>query len=353
MIAVKMDKLEALAGKVVGDASAALGILLTYIGDQTGVFYAMADGQLRTAKALSEAAKVDSRYLQEMLSACAANGYVTYDNLSNKFSLSPEQAAVLAHEDSPANMQGLMQIIVAQYAEFETAIDVFKSGKGRAWSEHHACQFCGTDRFFRPGYEANLIEHWLPALSGVQEKLQRGGSIADIGCGHGSSSLLLAKAFPKSEVYGSDNHAPSIESAREKSRSAELDNLHFEVMSATELEVSGGFDLACIFDALHDMGDPVGAARQIRKGLKPGGTLMVVEPMAGDQTEDNLHALGGVFYAASTLICLPASRSQDVALCLGAQAGPSRITSVLEAAGFSSVRIAAKTPTNLVFEAIN
>jgi len=353
MTEVNMDKLEALAGKVVGDASAALGILLNYIGDQTGVFNAMADGQLRTAKTLAEVAKVDSRYLQEMLSASAANGYVTYDNLSNKFSLSAEQAAVLAHEDSSANMQGLMQIIVAQYAEFETAIDVFKTGKGRAWSEHHACLFCGTDRFFRPGYEANLIDQWLPALSGVQDKLQQGGSIADIGCGHGSSSLLLAKAFPKSTVYGSDNHAPSIASAKEKSRSAELDNLHFEVACATELQVSGGFDLACIFDALHDMGDPVGAAQQIRKGLKPGGTLMVVEPMAGDQTEDNLHALGGVFYAASTLVCLPASRSQNIGLCLGAQAGPARITSVLEQAGFSSVRIAAKTPTNLVFEAIN
>lgn len=348
-----MEKLEALAGKVVGDSSAALAILLTYIGDQTGVFKAMKDGEWRTATEISEIAKVDERYLVEMLSAAAANGYVTYEPTRQAFCLSPEQAAVLADPKSLANMQGLMQIIVGQFAEYETAIDVFKSGKGRAWSEQHVCQFCGTDRFFRPGYEANLIEQWIPALNGVQEKLQQGGLIADIGCGHGSSSVLMAKAFPNSRVYGSDLHAPSIDAAKEKSKQQGLQNIEFSVSNATDIHSSEGFDFACIFDALHDMGDPIGVARQIKGSLKPGGTLMVVEPMAGDNIEDNLHVLGGVFYAASTLICLPASRSQEVALCLGAQAGPKRLTDVLTQAGFRSVRIAAKTATNLVFEATN
>lgn len=351
MADLDMEKVEALAGKVVGDASAALGVLLAYIGDQSGVFREMADGKKRSSEDIAASAGVDSRYLKELLSASAANGYVDYDADSEQFCLTPEQAAIFGTENSPANMQGLLQVVVAQYAEHETATDVFKTGRGRPWGEHHACQFCGTDRFFRPGYERNLISNWIPALDGVEEKLHAGGTIADIGCGHGSSSVLMAQSYPNSRVYGFDLHGPSIDSAREKAAKANVKNVEFDEVGASVIPSMGGFDFACIFDALHDMGDPVGVARHIRSTMNPGGTLMVVEPMAGDKLEDNLHALGGVFYGASTLICLPMSRSQDVGLCLGAQAGPQRLTAVLKEAGFTSVRVATSTPTNIVLEA--
>lgn len=351
MIKLNSEKLEELAGKVVGDASAALGILLAYMGDQTGVYRAMADGEHRSADELAAIAEVDPRFLKELLSANAANGYVNYDSASTKFFMSPEQIAIFATEESPANMHGLLQVIVAQYSEHETAVDVFKNGKGRPWGEHHACQFCGTDRFFRPGYELNLISSWIPALDGVQEKLEGGGTIADIGCGHGSSSILMAESFPKSKVYGYDLHGPSIDDARRKADKAGISNVEFHTTAAHDMPSEHGFDFACIFDALHDMGDPVGVARHIRDSLNPGGTLMVVEPLAGDNLEDNLHALGGVFYAASTLICLPMSRSQDVGLCLGAQAGPKKLIGVLQEAGFESVRVATSSSTNLILEA--
>lgn len=352
MAELNMEKLEALAGKVVGDAAASLGTLLAYIGDQTGVYRAMADGESRSAEDIAAIANVDARYLKEMLSANAATGYVNYDASSDCFSMSPEQIAIFATENSPANMQGLLQIVVAQYTEHETAVDVFKSGKGRTWGEHNACQFCGTDRFFRPGYEMNLIDHWIPALEGVQEKLVAGGVIADIGCGHGSSSVLMAQTFPHSKVFGYDLHAPSIDDARNKANDAGVKNVAFEALAAVDIP-NGEYDFACIFDALHDMGDPVGVAKHIRESLKPGGTLMVVEPLAGDKTEDNLHVLGAVFYAASTLICLPMSRSQEVGLCLGAQAGPKRLMDVLTEAGFTSVRVATTSATNIILEAKN
>lgn len=351
MTELNMEKLDQLAGKVVGNANAALSGLLAYIGDQTGVYRAMADGESRSVEEIAALASVDARYLKELLSANAANGYVEYDSDSERFYLSPEQVAVFATEDSPANMHGLLQIIVAQYAEHETAVDVFRTGKGRPWGDQHPCQFCGTDRFFRPGYISNLVTNWISALDGVQEKLEAGGTVVDLGCGHGSSSVLMAETFPNSKIYGYDIHGPSIDDARRKATAVGVDNIAFDQADASSIPSNGGYDFACIFDALHDMGDPVGVARHVRDSLAPGGTLMVVEPLAGDKTEDNLHALGGVFYAASTLICLPNSRSQDVALCLGAQAGPKRLMSVLTDAGFSSVRIAVTSPTNIVLEA--
>jgi 2-polyprenyl-3-methyl-5-hydroxy-6-metoxy-1,4-benzoquinol methylase len=351
MTEINMEKLDELAGKVVGNANAALAGLLAYIGDQTGVYQAMADGEPRTAEEIASVAGVDARYLQELLSANAANDYVNYDAGTGKFYLTPEQTAVFATEESPANMHGLLQIIVAQYSEHETAVDVFRSGKGRPWGDQHTCQFCGTDRFFRPGYIANLVSNWITALDGVQDKLEAGGSIVDIGCGHGSTSVLMAETFPNSKIFAYDIHGPSIDDARNKASAAGVDNITFEQADASTIPSNGGYDFACVFDALHDMGDPVGVAKHIRETLAPGGTLMVVEPLAGDKTEDNLHALGGVFYAASTLICLPNSRSQDVALCLGAQAGPKRLIGVLEDAGFSSVRIATNSATNIVLEA--
>lgn len=351
MAELDMEKLDQLAGKVVGNANAALSGLLAYMGDQTGVYQAMADGEARSVDEISAIAGVDARYLKELLSANAANDYVSYDAGSERFFLSPEQVAVFATEDSPANMHGLLQIIVAQYAEYETAIDVLRTGKGRPWGDQHTCQFCGTDRFFRPGYIANLVSNWITALEGVEDKLVAGGTIADIGCGHGSTSVLMAETFPSSQVFAYDLHGPSIEDARNKATAAGVDNIEFGKADASTIPDNGGYDLACIFDALHDMGDPVGVARHIRESLAPGGTLMVVEPLAGDNTEDNLHPLGGVFYAASTLICLPNSRSQEVALCLGAQAGPKRLTAVLKEAGFATVRVATTSATNIVLEA--
>ena len=351
MAELNMEKLDELAGRVVGNANAALSGLLAYIADQTGVYRAMADGEPRSAEDIAAAAGVDSRYLKELLSANAATEYVNYDAETDRFYMSPEQIAVFATEESPANMHGLLQIIVAQYAEHETAVDVFRSGKGRPWGEQHPCQLCGTDRFFRPGYIANLVTNWITALDGVQEKLESGGTIADIGCGHGSTSVLMAETFPKSKVFAYDIHGPSIDDARSKAAAAGVDNIVFDRADGSNIPSNGGYDFACVFDALHDMGDPVGVARHIRECLAPEGTLMVVEPLAGDKTEDNLHPLGGVFYAASTLICLPNSRSQDVALCLGAQAGPKRLIAVLEEAGFSSVRIATTSTTNIVLEA--
>ncbi|MFC6657959.1 class I SAM-dependent methyltransferase [Roseibium salinum] len=230
-------------------------------------------------------------------------------------------------------------------------METFRTGAGRPWGDHHGCCFCGTDRFFRPGYEANLIDAWLPALDGVVEKLKGGSKVADIGCGHGSSTVLMAGAFPESSFIGYDFHAPSIVTAREKAAQASVSaNARFEVKAVKEIE-EGGFDLVCMFDALHDMGDPVGAARAIRKSLSPGGTLMLVEPRAGDDLTDNLHLLGQIFYSASTLVCTPASRAQEVGLALGAQAGFKRLTAVLEEAGFSHVRLAVQSDTNMVIEA--
>lgn len=344
-------QLEDFTGKVMTDMAGAFAILLTYLGDRAGIYRALRDTGPSDAVTLAAAAGVDARYLTEWLSAQAAGGYVTYDSAAGTFSMSPEQTVVLAQEGHPACVQGFAQMIVAQFDRHETAEEVLRSGRGRDWSEHAQGCFCGTDRFFRPGYETNLVDRWLPALDGVLAKLTAGAKVADVGCGHGSSTVLLAQAFPQSAIHGFDFHAASIEAARAHAAEAGVGaNTRFETMSAKELPAEG-YDLICIFDALHDMGDPVGAARRIRHILKADGTLMLVEPLAGDRLEDNLHLLGQIFYSASTLVCTPASRAQEVGLALGAQAGEARLTALLKEAGFSSVRRAAETPTNMVLEA--
>ncbi|HXI87252.1 MAG TPA: class I SAM-dependent methyltransferase [Parvularculaceae bacterium] len=344
------ERFDTLFGKVLGDVGGAMGLLMAYIGDQTGVFRALEEIGPCTAESLAKKAGVDPRYLREWLSAVAATGYVDYDAKKDAFSLSPEQAAIFSHEGEPTCMQGFFEAVVSQYASHDAAVDVFRSGRGRPWSEHKACCFVGTDRFFRPGYAANLVQSWIPALNGVEEKLKKGGKIADIGCGHGSSSVLMAQAYPNAVVHGYDFHGPSIEAAREKAKKAGVRNVEFHQVAAKDIK-EDGFDFACIFDALHDMGDPVGAARTVRKMLKPDGAFMVVEPAAGDALKDNLNVLSGIFYAASTTICVPTSRAQEVGLCLGAQAGQKRLSAVLNEAGFSKVRRAAETPTNMVLEA--
>src|SRR5262245_50477962 len=246
-------------------------------------------------------------------------------------------------------MQGFFQAIVSQYESHAKAVKTFKSGKGRPWSQQSACCFCATDRFFRPGYAANLVDSWIPALDGVGAKLKAGAKIADIGCGHGSSSILMAKAYPKSEIHAFDFHEPSIAVARKKAKIAGVSNLKFTVARAQDFP-GKDFDFACIFDALHDMGDPVGAAKHIRKALKADGTFMLVEPLAGDTMSENLHPIGQIYYSFSTTVCTPASLAQKVGLGLGAQAGQKRLTQVLNQAGFTRVRRVAETPTNMVLE---
>lgn len=258
---------------------------------------------------------------------------------------------MLGREGHPACMQGFFQQVVAQCTMHERATEVFRSGEGRAWGDHHACCFSGTDRFFRPGYAVHLVGSWLPALDGVVDKLEAAARVADVGCGYGSSTAVMAQAYPQSRFHGFDFHAGSIEAARNAAEAAGVDaTTQFEVLSANELPREA-FDLVCMFDALHDMGDPVGVARRIRECLAPDGTFMLVEPLAGDRLSENLHILGQIFYSASALICTPASRAQEVGLALGAQAGETRLRAVLEEAGFTRVRRAAETETNMVLEA--
>ena len=257
---------------------------------------------------------------------------------------------MFAQEGHPACMHGLIQLAVAQMTTHDKAIEVFASGRGRPWGEHHGCCFCATDRFFRPGYAVNLVDAWLPALEGVVAKLEQGARVADIGCGYGASTALMAKAFPRSTFYGFDFHAPSIAIAQAQAQKAGLANTIFETVGARDI-TQNNFDLICMFDALHDMGDPVGIARHLRTRLAPDGVFMLVEPLAGDSLTENLHVLGQLYYSASTLICTPASRAQEVGLALGAQAGQKRLTEVLNAAGFSRVRRAAQSDANMVLEA--
>jgi len=349
MAELNRDALEKLQVKVMGDIGGALGLLMSYVGDQTGVYTALEDAGPCTSDELADRTGLDARYLREWLSATAAHGYVSYDPTSDRFSLSPEQAAVFAHEGEPTCMQGFFQAVVAQITTHDTAVEVFRSGRGRPWAEHHGCCFCGTDRFFRPGYMVHLVDHWIPALDGVEDKLKAGARIADIGCGLGSSSILMAEAYPNSTIYGFDFHEPSIEQARRKARDAGVTNVEFDTYSAKHFP-GEGFDFACIFDALHDMGDPVGAAAHIRDALAPGGTFMLVEPLAGDTLADNLHLLGATYYSFSTVVCVPTSKAQETATCLGAQAGEAKLREVLGAAGFGHIRRAAETDTNMVLE---
>ena len=350
MSEVNMEKLEALAGKVIGDVAGALSLYMAYLGDQAGLFDAMDAAGPSTVEQLAARTGLNPKYLHEWLGSVSAAGYVTFDPASETFSLTEEQALVFGREGQPACMQGFIMAIVSQYEEHEKSTEIFKSGKGRPWGDHSQCLFCGTDRFFRPGYMANLVEHWIPALSGVEDKLNSGAKVADVGCGQGSSTILMAEAYPNSHFVGIDYHAPSIETARQKAEEAGLSNVEFAVATAQDYP-GDGFDFACIFDALHDMGDPVGAAQHVRESLKDDGTFMLVEPMAGDSMAENMNPLGQIFYAFSTTVCTPNSLSQDVGLGLGAQAGQKRLTEVLSEAGFDKVKRAAETPTNMVLEA--
>jgi SAM-dependent methyltransferase len=344
------QRLDQFMGKMVGDLGAAVSAALVVVGDKLDLYKHLADGGPQTPGELADRAGVRERYVREWLNAQAASGYVDYDVKAGAYSLNDEQAMVFAREGEPTFMAGGFEIVASLFRDEPRITEAFKSGNGVGWHEHDKCLFRGTERFFRAGYNAHLVASWLPALDGVVEKLEKGAKVADIGCGHGASTAIMAKAFPKSQFFGFDYHAPSIERAEKMAKEEGVaGNTTFAVASAKAFE-GGDYDLACIFDALHDMGDPVGAAAHIRQSLKPDGTWLLVEPFANDKDEDNHNPVGRIFYSASTMICTPASLSQEVGLGLGAQAGEARLRAVCEEAGFTRFRRAAETPFNLIFE---
>jgi ubiquinone/menaquinone biosynthesis C-methylase UbiE len=347
-MALDIDKLQALLGMVVNEMGAAANAALVMTGDKLGLYKALAANGPMSPEALAAKTGTAPRYVREWLSAQSASGFVTYNPADKLFSMSEEQAAVLADDDSTVNLTGGFYALAAVYADEPKLAEAFKTGKGIGWADHCNCLFCGTERFFRPGYKGHLVAEWLPALEGVVEKLSKGARVCDVGCGHGASTLIMADAFPKSQFTGIDFHEPSITRARELA--ANRNNITFTSGRAQEF-AGDGFDLVTIFDALHDMGDPVGAARHVRETLKPGGTLMLVEPMAGDTLADNLNPVGRVYYAFSTSVCVPASLNQEVGAALGAQAGEKRLTEVLREAGFTRIRRAIETPFNMIIEA--
>ncbi len=349
-MAINEDKLNAFMGRFVGDLGAVMHAATIVVGDQLGLYKKLAEGP-SDVETLARKTETDARYLREWLSAQAASGYVDYDAATQRFSLNEEQAFALAQEGSPAFIPGAFQVAVAQFKAIPKMAKAMQTGLGLGWHEHDSALFHGTERFFRPGYAANLVSTWIPALDGVDAKLKAGAKVADIGCGHGASTIIMAQAYPKSSFTGFDYHGPSIEQARKAAKEAGVaDRVHFEVARAQDFP-GEGYDLVAVFDALHDMGDPVGAAAHVRKALKPDGTWLVVEPFANDRLEDNLNPVGRVFYAASTFICTPASRSQEVGACLGAQAGEARLREVVTKGGFRHFRRATETPFNLVLEA--
>lgn len=349
-MAINEDKLNAFMGRFVGDLGAVMHAATIVVGDQLGLYKKLAEGP-SDVETLARKTETDPRYLREWLSAQAASGYVDYDPATQRFSLSEEQAFALAQEDSPAFIPGAFQVAVAQFKAIPKMTKAMQTGLGLGWHEHDSALFHGTERFFRPGYAANLVSSWIPALDGVEAKLKAGAKVADIGCGHGASTIIMAQAYPASSFTGYDYHAPSIEQARRAAQEAGVaDRVDFEVARAQDFP-GVGYDLVTIFDALHDMGDPAGAAAHVRKSLGADGTWLIVEPFANDKLEDNLNPVGRVFYSASTFICTPASRSQEVGACLGAQAGEARLREVVMKGGFSRFRRATQTPFNLVLEA--
>jgi 2-polyprenyl-3-methyl-5-hydroxy-6-metoxy-1,4-benzoquinol methylase len=347
---VNQEKLDQFLGQVVGEMGAAMNAALVLIGEKLGLYKAMAGAGPMTAAQVAERTGTDERYVREWLSCQAAGGYVTYDPATTSFTLPNEQAFALAVEDSPAYLPGAFQVISAVMKDEPKIAEAFRTGDGVGWDEHDTSLFEGTERFFRPNYAANLVSSWIPALDGIEAKLKAGARVADIGCGHGASTILMAQAYPNSQFVGFDYHGPSIGWARRSAARAGVSNTKFEVATAKDFH-GARYDFIAFFDCLHDMGDPVGAARHVLEMLVPNGTWMIVEPFAHNELEKNLNPMGRVFYAASTLVCTPASRAQEVGLCLGAQAGEERMRRVVTEAGFTHFRRATETPFNLVYEA--
>ena len=349
-MALDETKVQEFVGKAMADLGGALTAAQVVIGDKLGLYRAMANAGPMTPAELARRTNTNERSVREWLAAQAASGYLTYDREGGRYTLPDEHAAALADEESPACVLGGFQGMSAAIRSTAKVVAAFRTGAGLGWHEHDPELFIGTERFFRPGYNANLVSSWIPALEGVVDKLERGAEVADVGCGHGSSTIIMAKAFPRSKFTGFDYHPPSIEAAQQRAEAAGMaDRVRFQIALAKSYP--GSYDLVTFFDCLHDMGDPVGAARHVKSSLKPGGTWMLVEPFANDRTEDNLNPVGRVFYGASTLVCTQASLAQEVGLALGAQAGEARLRAVLTEAGFGHVRRATETPFNLVLEA--
>ena len=338
-------------GQVLGELGATLNAALVVLGDRLGLYKAMAGAGPVSPSELAARTETDERSVREWLNAQAAGGYVTYDPASERYELPAEHAFVLAEDDSPAFMPGAFQLMAAAVRDEPSITESFRHGAGVGWHEHSHGVFEGCERFFAPGYRANLVQSWIPALDGVHERLTAGARVADVGCGHGASTLIMAAAYPASTFVGFDYHPSSIEQATARAEAAGVaDRVRFEVASAQDFPGTG-HDLVTTFDCLHDMGDPVSAARHVRGALAADGTWLIVEPFAGDRVEDNLNPVGRIYYAASTLLCTPASLSQDVGLALGAQAGEARLADVVTAGGFGRFRRATETPFNLVLEA--
>lgn len=344
------QKLNEFLGKMVTEMGAAAIGALIIMGDKLGLYKSLAAHGPMTSGQLAQKTSTTERYLREWLSAQAASGYIEYDAENEKFSMTPEQIAVFGDEESPVLMTGAYYGISSMYHDEPKIEHAFRTGEGVSWGNHNSCLFCGTEKFFRPSYKANLIPSWIPALEGVEEKLKRGAKVADVGCGHGVSTVVMAQAYPNSEFIGFDFHDKSVEHARSLAKEAGINNISFKVATAKSIP-EDGYDLVTFFDCLHDMGDPVGACAQVIKALKPDGTCMMVEPFANDTLQENLNPVGRAFYAFSTMICTPSSISQEVGLGLGAQAGEKRLKEVATSGGFSRFRRAAATPFNLILEA--
>lgn len=349
---INEDKLNQLLGKFVGDLGATMHAGSIVIGEELGLYKAMGGPNERvTSSELAKRTSTNERYVREWLNAQAASGYIEYDKENNSFYMTDEQAFVLTDENSAAYLPGAFVLATSALKAVPKIIERFRTGDGLGWHEHDPKLFRGTELFFRPGYAANIVSSWIPSLTGIEEKLTSGGKVADVGCGHGASTILMAQAYPNSEFIGFDYHDGSIETAKQRAKDAGLDGrVSFAVASAKDFP-GDDYDLVAFFDCLHDMGDPVGAAKHVRRSLKDDGSWMIVEPFANDNFEDNHNPIGRIYYSASTLICTPASLSQEVGLALGAQAGETRLGTVVNEGGFTRFRRANETPFNIILEA--
>ena len=350
--AVELDeaRLGEFVQRFISDMGAAHHSVTVVVGDRLGLYRALADAGPATARDVAVAAGCDARYTQEWLNAQAASGYCEFDPVTGDYHLTPEQTACLADENSPAFLTAGAFLAAALFKDEERLTEAIRTGAGVGWGEHHDDLYVGVERFFRAGYAANLVPSWIPALEGVEEKLHAGVNVADVACGHGASTILLAQAYPNSTFVGFDNHVPSIEAARAAAdRAGVADRVRFDVASAQDFP-GAEYALVCVFDALHDMGDPVGAARHVRSAIADDGTWLLVEPMAGDAVAANLNPIGRLFYSASTLVCTPSARSQPGGWALGAQATDEQLRSIAEQGGFTRFRRAVETPVNRIIE---
>lgn len=347
---INEEKLQEFMGKMVNEMGAAANGSLIVLGDRLGLYKTLANEGPMTSAQLAQSTGTAERYVREWLSAQAASAFIEFNNETQEFHMTPEQSMVFANEDSPVIMTGAFYAISSMYHDEPQIAEAFKSGEGVTWGDHNNCLFCGTEKFFRPSYKANLVSSWIPALEGVEDKLKRGAKVADVGCGHGASTLVMAEAFPNSEFIGYDYHEKSIEHAAQLAKESGLSNISFEVALAKDFP-GEGYDLITFFDCLHDMGDPVGACSHAVSALKKDGSCMIVEPFAKDSLAENINPVGRAFYAFSTMLCTPTSLSQEVGLGLGAQAGEKRLRDVAISGGFNSFRKATETPFNLILEA--